>query len=111
MGANRTSLITTATLAVVLAGCGAGHKQDAPATNAGSCMKADVLSNDDVLTVANTGKLPWSDLGATFQEGGEGDNSFKYTIPNNNVVQPGTTITIPLKQFVRDDGLRYDPIK
>jgi hypothetical protein len=43
-------------------------------------------------------------------EGGDGDSPFKYT-HRNKVIQPGETITIPLNQFIRDDGLRYDPIK
>jgi hypothetical protein len=66
---------------------------------------ADVSSADEVLTITNTGDRPWDSVGATPLEDDDNDN-FEYSI-RREVVQPGATLTVPLSQFVRGDGLQY----
>ena len=73
-----TRLITISALGFVMAGCGSRPKQDAQLAAMSSCLLADVLFNDDALTITNTGGRPWGNLGATIAEGGHEDNSFKY---------------------------------
>ncbi len=93
---------------VIVAGCDSHSKKAAPTQP--RCLTADVSVNDESVSVTNKGKLPWKDLAATFFEGGAESNSFKYTF-SNDVVQPVATISLALKHFVREDGLRYDPLR
>src|SRR6266699_2617709 len=103
-------LAAATALAIVLAACRSAPKQRDLAEKKAGCLIADVSSNDEVLTIVNTGDRTWEELHASLTERGSGDNSFEYT-DLNKIVQPGATIAIPLLQFVRNDGLRYDPTK
>jgi hypothetical protein len=98
------SLVAVVAVSLV-PGCASHPKADAPI-----CLTAEVSANDESLTIKNTGNRPWKDLAATFTEGGNESDEFKYNF-GIDAVQPGATVLLSLKHFIREDGLRYDPAK